>query len=504
MNTNALKSKPARRLAWGAAALLAVLGLSSCSVIFGRMSQGMHRPFQMDSPMVNVMELDKEGRETNKKVADLGIVEFDDQGQLWRDNYKDRNAKVPGRSQMATVLAALRERAKEGPVQLILFAHGWNNNSRSLDEGNLKSFQSALRSVAGKHTKPFGVFLSWRGKAMSMKTWVDIYNREASAVKIGQVESTAAIQALCTTARQAKGSRVLAVGHSLGAVILLRAVAAPMASQIAQASIDAEAAKTMSPMVDTVVLVNAADTAVVASKMVRVMQDYAVQFKRGGRDAPLLVSFTSKGDWATGGLYSTATFISRYLLGSFMTSASGATSTRTQEHATITSVGWHKAIHSHDLIEDPTVKPLPLPEALTEAQKTGRPQTESERAKYLLSQNFQPAQPGQKNLVVWLDPTLERGKVSTGPLKAFNLLHDKQAHLNDTPFWIFRVDKFVVYNHTDVWNSNFVGLVTALHNASREPKPASQKSTALPTPGAGKVQELPPIKQGTMSAKPRY
>ncbi|MCX6847489.1 MAG: alpha/beta hydrolase [Verrucomicrobia bacterium] len=499
-----LKHSTPHRLTYAAATLLAVLGLGSCTVINGGLSSLTHKPWRMESPMIRVTDQeDAKGNETgNKQIAQLGIVEFDDQGQLWRDNYQCRNATTPGRSQLKVVLEALQERAKKGPVQLIIFAHGWNNNSSDLNQGNLRSFRTVLKSVAGTHPNPFGVFLSWRGKAMSFATGVDIYNREASAVKIGQAEATAAIQALCSAAKYKQPeSRVLAVGHSLGAVIMLRALAQPLASQIAQASIDKSAARKMSPMVDTVVMVNAADTAVLASQMVRVMQDYQVKFKRGGRDAPLLVSFTSEGDWATGWVYSTATMIGRYLLGSFMTSNAGATSSRVQEHATVTSVGWHGAIRSHTLKEPGVDAPrLPVSDEVRtgKQQALSKPEQLSLRAKYLMSQNFKPAQPGQKNLVVWLDPTLKYGEPSTGPLIAHDLVH-QDHHSNDTPYWIFQVPKYVVRDHTDVWNSNFVGLVTAIHNASREPKPKGTVATPLPRA----PKELPPIQMGIMSASPR-
>ncbi len=473
--------------------LLSMLGLGSCTVINGGLSSYTHKPWRMENPLVAVFDkVDRDGIKICKQVAQLGIVEFDDQGQLWRDNYRDRNAKTPGRSELAVVLEALKQRTKKGPVQLVIFVHGWNNNASNLQKGNLNSFQEMLKSVAKVHPNPFGVFISWRGMAMSFPTLIDIYNREASALKIGQLEASAAIQALCSTAKHGQPeSRVIAVGHSLGGVILLRAVAQPLATQIAKASVEQSDSDSVIPMADTVVLVNPADTAVHASQMVRVMQDYQVQYKRNGRDAPLLVSLTSKGDWATGWLYSGATWISRHVLGSFMTSSSGATSTKAQEDATVTSVGWHTSIHSHELNEAKGIAPLPLPDPL----RRGVVQTESERADYLMSQNFKPSKPNEKTLAVWLDPTLRRKQVSSGPLKAYNLELLNNPN-NNTPYWIFRVPKFVVYNHTDIWNSNFIGLLTAIHNASREPKPSISKPIPRPT------SPLPAIKMGLLHASP--
>lgn len=472
-------------------------GLCSCTMINGGLSHHTHRPWRMDAPVLSVTDRALvAGKMKEVEVAKLGIVEFDDQGQLWRDNYKNKDPQTPGHSELAVVLDALRQRVKKGPVQLVIFVHGWNNNARSLDKGNLQSFHETLKSIAKVNPNPFGVFISWRGMAMSFPTLIDIYNREAAALKIGQLEAAAAIEALCSTARHnQEKSRVIAVGHSLGAVILLRSVAHSLATQIAKTSVDGTSSSLSLPA-DTVVLVNAADTAVHASQLVRVMQDYKVQFQRAGKDMPLLVSFTSEGDWATGWLYSGVTKISRYLLGSFMTASSGATSSRTQEHATVTSVGWHTAIHSHTLQEDRSMQPLPKPDPLVKGQQ----QTEAERAEYLMSQNIKPGGPKGAAFTVWLDPTLSRGQVSSGPLKAYNLVRTPGSR-NQTPYWIFPVPKFVVYNHTDVWNSNFIGLITAIHNASREPTPkaagARPKAESIE-----KLKSLPPIEKGRLFALP--
>jgi len=509
-----LNHPTAWRLASVAAVLLALPGLSGCVAINAGLSRFTHKPWRMDAPMVPVTEKVKDkrgivlkdaaGNAIEKEVAQMGIVEFDDQGQLWRDNYKKRDATAPGKSELGRVLEALKQRVEKGPVQLVIFVHGWNNNASDLEQGNVNSFREMLKTVAKAHPNPFGVMISWRGMTMKFPTMIDIYNREASAKKIGQAEATAAIQALCSTAKHGQDdSRVLAVGHSLGAVILLRAVAQPLAAQIAQASVDTSGTVKVRPMADTVVLVNAADTAGLASQMVQVMQDYHAKYKRNGRDAPLLVSLTSTGDWATGWLYSGVSRLSRYVLGTLMTSSAGASANRIQEHGTVTSVGWHTAIHSHDLVPTQGTKPVVVPPV----SETGRVLTESERAvrriEYLMSENFKPSKPGEKNLTVWLDPTLHHREISSGPLQAYNLKY-KDDQNNNTPYWIFQVPPFVVRDHNDIWNSNFVGLVTAIHNASREPReagPSSSSKSTRPAQSMG-LTPLPPIKQGVLSASP--
>lgn len=432
--------------------------------------------------------------------AQLGIIEFDDQGHLWRTSKGGPGFTPSGPErpspQLSAVLRALGERARKKPVHLVIFVHGWNNNASECN-GNLRQFKQALGTMALLHDEPFGVFISWRGMVLDRPILLDIYNREASSIKIGQVEATAAIQALCATAKHGnRDSRVIAVGHSLGGVILLRAMAQPLAADVARAvaqnpegtaSVEAAA-----PLADTVVMVNPADTAVLASQMVATLRDYHARFERNNREAPLLVSFTSKGDWATGWLYHSVTWVSRHLLGSLMTSSAGATSTAEEEHATVTSVGFHSPLYSHELVScsDPAEGPgVPFSNPAGDA---------ASHAYDLMSQNYRPTRPGETKLVVWLDPSQAGGKTGTGPLKPYELKRMCCA-TNTTPYWIFQVPTFVVADHTDVWNPNFVGLLTALHHLSQDQPPAASQSAMSATKAVARSsQGLKPPPLGTL------
>jgi len=171
----------------------------------------------------------------------------------------------------------------------------------------------------------------------------------------------------------------------------------------------------------------------------------------------------------------------------------------------VTSVGWHTAIHSHKLEKISNLQPKPCPATAKEVCDTSLAQ----RAEQLMKENLQPAESGKPTVTVWLDPKMKNGQGGSGMLEAYHLVRTPGAR-NQTPYWIFPVPKFVVYNHTDVWNPNFIGLVTAIHNASREPK--HEPAGARPKSKSSEkqemneklqdIQKLLPIAKGQLFALP--
>jgi pimeloyl-ACP methyl ester carboxylesterase len=381
------------------------------------------------------------------------------------------------------VLDALKKEVAQHPVELVVFVHGWNNDGQ-WDKGNLKSFREALAAMdrvsAKGNRRIFGVYMSWRGKTRDFPTFVDYYNREATAVKIGRVEATAALQALCTTAKRNPDSRVLAVGHSFGGLILLRAVAQPLAAQIAMSSMSGKRAdKEIRPMADTVVVVNPADNSLLARQLVSAMTQFNVKYQKGGMDVPLIVSITAKEDYLTRSAYTAASAIARYPLGSFMTSSAGKSSSWSQEGAAVTSIGFHQRIHSHTLDREEDA----APSSPDHADKT-----DGMNVDRLIRSNVTPRAGKDPKLIVWLDPKGD----GNGDLYPYHLHpiapKEGEAPLNTTPYWIMQVDKFICKGHTDIWNANFAGLVTALHQASVFETPARKKGV-LPK---GKETAAPP------------
>jgi hypothetical protein len=431
--------------------LLMAAAITGCTSVSRIAGEGTHKAWQMDTPVKTI---------SNSK-ARLGVIEFDDQGQLWRD-------KKSNHSQLGAVLDDLKAQAAKRPVFLLLYVHGWNNNANPDKQQNLQKFERSLRameqSFAGTPVQTYGVFVSWRGGTLPFTFPLDYYNREAAAVRVGRVEATAAIQAICDSVRSNDDSRVVAVGHSFGGVILMRAIAQPMASRIAESAIRK---KPIAPMADTLLLVNPADNAILARQMITVMQDFKVSAKKNGVEVPMLVSLTSKGDIGTGRIYTTAQFIARYGLSGVMTSHSGLTQDRSQEKATTTSVGHYKPVHSHEIKDDEDGHEH-IPPSIT------LPKSPLERLTALINANTKPRDERYPHeLVLWLDPEQRKGKPGSDQLKAFSLQRMSSPLNGDSPFWILQMPDFIVDGHSDIWNPNITGVITALHYASIIEKQAS-------------------------------
>jgi pimeloyl-ACP methyl ester carboxylesterase len=426
-----------------------------------------HKPYRSDETVLDG------GR------VPVGIVEFDDQGEMWRKGDGSR-------TQLSRVLKRLREENAKGPVTLVIFVHGWNNNAskENADRGNLASFRSSLDALNKEvtHQRIFGVYVSWRGKSSTLASLLryDYFKREGVAMKIGRVEATAALQSLCSEvhAHPSGRGRVIAVGHSMGGVILLRAMAQPLAADIAASAVTG---RPVHPMADTTVLVNPADNAILARQFINVLRDYNVTYRSSNQDVPLITSITSEGDWATGPVYTGATRFSRYMLYWLTTPVGGQAHDAAQRKAVVNSIGRYRDIHSHTLqsldpIESPNILnrfPAKKREFLSEA--AARTDTKAS----VLKKNFGL---GRHNgdLVVYLNPTDSNGQPThryiiqrlSKPLAG-------KGHLNRTPFWIMRVPRLVSRNHGDIWNSNFVGILGRLFEA---PRTGSLRTGAPPRP----------------------
>jgi dienelactone hydrolase len=477
-------------------ALLLFLPLCACSSSPGSIGRGNHKPWQMKSPEYPHRPMTWLPDGAAGRQIPCGVIEFDDQGQMWRD--------ANNKTQLVPVLDALEAVTAKGPVQLVLYVHGWNNNANPDEKPgkkNLWKFQESLKAVdrtlAGTGMRAFGVFVSWRGQTLPFTFPPDFYNREASAVKVGRVEATAALQALCTKAKQRKGSRVLAVGHSLGGVILLRTVAQPLTASLVEAVTKAPKGQSVvvpRAMADTVVIVNSADNAILARQMVAVLQDFDVHNRVDGIEVPLLVSVTAKSDFASGAIYTFANRLGRYGFRPFMPHMAGMTVDRHQEKATTTSVGHYKYIHSHALEDERKTAAVhrhgPAPEVTTHRDNAAK------KIEALILANTKPRDPRYKDeLLIWLDPEMD--KAGTRELVAHSLQRkaDQNGMANRTPFWIFQCDNYVTKGHHDIWNANFTGLITALQYASESEVPSKTGPRAQQRIDKGKVPKTPPTPQ---------
>ena len=198
--------------------------------------------------------------------AALSIIEFDDMGELW-----DRN-------QLKLLLEFIEEtRNQNKKILLFGFVHGWKHNA-SDDSTNLRDFASFIDDVSNNlnvyanpaEIVPIGMYIAWRGNVVDKDhpimgnipvigglnlagQQLSFYNRKAAAARVGGASATevflSVAGAVKTISEEAENpregnqiariqvgeqtssekprldaSRVVFIGHSMGGLILERAV----------------------------------------------------------------------------------------------------------------------------------------------------------------------------------------------------------------------------------------------------------------------------------------
>lgn len=204
----------------------------------------------------NLTRWDPDVNPSSKANSLLSVLEFDDQGEMW-----DRN-------QLLGTLAAIENYKRQGhPVTLVVFVHGWKHDASdySLNLTQFRSFvtnfatyfseQEGTNTARGSERVVVGVYLAWRGNTyehnssvMRAIMWpfkqLSFYSRKSAATRVADVACTEAILSLSATVRmdvqtdtslqnQANtkardDSKVIIIGHSMGGLIVERAVSQAM------------------------------------------------------------------------------------------------------------------------------------------------------------------------------------------------------------------------------------------------------------------------------------
>lgn len=282
----------------------------------------------------------------------LAHIEFDDMGEMWSiGNLSHDQGK--SQSQLATALATIdkaQEAARDAhrEVVVIAYVHGWHNNSSPYDEKNkdLSSFKTVLQDLTARNSRDYpdrppilvGIFLSWRGQAVSRDLITTYWDRRDAANRVGGASLTDAVTRLmfetkgvpvpvslneyenkCESLPSKPNSHFIIIGHSLGARALEHAIAQPMLTLILERQANTQSCianwnqkyRNDPPLkgvsfiapADLIVFLNAANDAFEMKAIIealkrsdiRVLQHDAVD----GASGPFLISITSDGDWAT-------------------------------------------------------------------------------------------------------------------------------------------------------------------------------------------------------------
>lgn len=388
--------------------------------------------------------------------AELKVVEFDDQGELW--NHRQLQDTV------STISRA--ERAAADGVMLVVFAHGWNNSARpKWGGGDFAAFHQTISSLgeAMKHQPPgmrqkvVGVYLGWRGRtAGAFPIFVDYFHRRAAAQRVGGPSGSYAIARLLGAAEDSpKNCRVI-IGHSFGGLVVERAVAPLLMQNMAR---DGSKPRRLA---DLVLLVNPAENFLITHQLVTTMQA-----RSNGSDErlkpPQIVAFSATDDRATRGILPIGQFVGRNLFTMTNTTNSGKVRPKgtplpgadgsypagmSQLGALGKAAPHEKTMRSHNKIEkDPGHRSAISCIACKGADLT------ADQYRELVALNQ--------------DPRLAGGAIRVCGENGDYILKPKQDAWNRSPYWIFRSDPEFLSGHGGLWegrtaSGNMIALITAL------------------------------------------
>ena len=239
-------------------------------------------------------------------VADLGVVEFDDQGVLWE------------RDQLESTIELIRQsnrEARDGTL-VIVYIHGWKNNADPHDqEGALAQFRETVRRDAARNPadRPFaadrvvGVFLGWRGDTsdVPLQEQLTFWDRRRAGERVASLHMQETLLRIMDATKAHPGSKCFIVGHSMGGMIIGKSVAPVLTTLVLSGGEDG----TRLPA-DLVILQNPALEALASWQLIDLFKRFGVRLELRTHDGaakqadgPFIASITSEADTATGRAY---------------------------------------------------------------------------------------------------------------------------------------------------------------------------------------------------------
>jgi hypothetical protein len=415
------------------------------------------------------------GSDSDASKYDLAYLEFDDMGEFWTigdlRNFNDH----PHASELSEVLDLIKQRRLKGNLIVITFIHGWHNNASAYDEKqshdkSLAGFKALLQTRANNdpaHTY-IGIFMAWRGQALADDLFLTYWNRRDAAMRVsGPSLSETVFRLMFTTkgttyqptpsgncqvsdVEQSKAQFII-IGHSFGSRILEGAVAQPFLTMLLeresqmrncmeetkQKGISVSSGGAFRSPADMIVLLNSANDAFKAKAMIEAMKRMHLRVIRPPRDGqensaekaqlssptaidsygPLILSITSRGDWATGRVMPVAQTISglgeRFRSYQNDETENGQLTSRSQRFYFLHNEGNVPEFRTH------SVKPTKTPDC----PQPNWPYFKGDDGCYLVE-----------------------------PLHGWN----------ETPFWVMSVSTHIIPNHTDVFKQNLVALLESV------------------------------------------
>jgi hypothetical protein len=351
----------------------------------------------------------------------LAFIEFDDHGELW---------SMHQFVELQNLIRVVNQ--NENGAVVVLLVHGWNNDASPENErsGTLSGFKKALEQVSQivNTTTPgrpvLGIYLGWRGQSLrGPLKYLTFYNRQRAATRIASTQSTAVLGQLIFETKANPRSNMVVIGHSFGGQMIERLLQQAMAQGVFYLDQLVEGAA-LPATEDLVVLLNPASPATNAKQMIDLLRWQMMGFERRASDGrrwplPIVVSITSEGDATTRLAYNVGSFFG-LMTRRFRTYRPEFCSPIEKQRAFYTHTAGHlPVLHSHDVRVFPLVSDSPR----------------------FMSR--------------------DSGFTVAGADVSINVDRRRGAY-NDTPYWIMRVPKEVMADHSDTWNPNLLALIRGL------------------------------------------
>ncbi|HEY1769255.1 MAG TPA: hypothetical protein VGG02_03250 [Chthoniobacterales bacterium] len=349
--------------------------------------------------------------EDGYKVA---FVEFGEQG-----SYQDP-------TQLENALKLIRETQR--PL-VITYVHGWQNDVESGDVAKFESLLARLNRAPAIRSAGFhvvGVYLGWRGRITNVPVVKELsfWNRKSTAEKLASnYDCYDAIASISEEARRhaVHDQYTILLGHSFGGLIVERSVAHAI-----NAEIHGHATADRSMPADVMIVVNPASDSILARQMIE-----ALYVRHTEGSAPLFVSITSTGDWATGEFFPLGTEVASATKGFNQVQVPGPAEKSESERKFYTSTPGHDEM----LINHVTVD-----RHIAVTSPNGLPALEQNLEHNHVADGF------------WLDGT-------AGKLELWQI---KRVGPVDVPYWDVQVDPSIIKDHGDIWNPRAEAMMAGI------------------------------------------
>jgi pimeloyl-ACP methyl ester carboxylesterase len=375
--------------------------------------------------------------DTTGKDYDLAFVEFGEYG-----SFQDVTQLDEARSLLQKT---------PGKVLLVMYVHGWHNHAKSRDVERFSKFLEGIarfQLVQNTGFRVVGVYLGWRGESSWLKgaNILTIWDRKRAAERLASNnDCLEAISSLTATARNRPrdDQYVVLLGHSLGGLVLERAVAHSITSALHSREPNARPA-------DLIITLNPASDSILTRQLVGTLQSnfhYEGNFVGDGQyvsvgtprvtfpgNQQVIVALTAANDAATGRAFPAAMALSAMTKQFNDVTSPVDQSVISERGYYIASPGKKTDLVTHNVTDGVTI-----------------------------------ADPGQANAIdMNLSRNMRDGRFVTSdtnsPGEARNWREWKLKPTKNarTPYWIIQVPPAIINDHGGIWSDNAQALMAAI------------------------------------------